>query len=114
MHYRILIENTYESFMCRAGESVLEGMARLGRKGIPIGCCGGGCGVCKVEITRGDYQVKAMSKSHISEQDLQKNRVLACRTFPLCDINLKVVGKCQRQFEAKFRLHFFTDKSRSV
>ena len=52
MEYQVLIEDTGEHYACDERESVLHGMARLGRRGIPLGCRGGGCGICKVQIDR--------------------------------------------------------------
>ena len=38
---QVTIEQTGESYPCAIGESLLKGMLRLGRKGIPAGCCAG-------------------------------------------------------------------------
>jgi ferredoxin len=54
--FQILIEDTGETYACAEGETLLKAMERLGRKGIPVGCRGGGCGVCKVQVTQGDCQ----------------------------------------------------------
>ncbi|PRO72033.1 ferredoxin [Alteromonas alba] len=101
MTYTIDILNTQESYSCRANESLLDGMARLGRKGIPVGCRGGGCGICKIRIESGEYTAKKMSRCHVSEEEQAAGVVLACKVFPLSDITLRVIGKCQRQFERK-------------
>ena len=45
----ICIEDTGEQYACADSRSVLEGMEALGKKGIPVGCRQGGCGVCKVD-----------------------------------------------------------------
>jgi ferredoxin len=95
-HYTITIEDTGETYRCAATESVLDGMARLGRKGIPVGCRGGGCGVCKVQIIEGTYQARAMSREHVSEEDQAGHRVLACRVRPTSDIRLAVLGKMKK------------------
>ncbi len=50
----VTVMQTGESFPCPVGESVLKGMLCLGRKGIPVGCVNGGCGVCKIKIHSGD------------------------------------------------------------
>ena len=71
-------------------------MVRLGKKGIPSGCHGGGCGVCKIEITSGDYETKKMSRAHISETEEAMGIVLACRVFPRSDIKLMVVGQLRK------------------
>ena len=52
------VAQTGESYLCATDESLLKGMLRLGRKGIPVGCVNGGCGVCKVRIVEG--QVKSL------------------------------------------------------
>jgi ferredoxin len=71
-------------------------MEALGRKGIPVGCRGGGCGVCKVEITSGQYTKRVMSRDHVTAEEEARGCVLACRVKPLSDISLKVVGKMKK------------------
>jgi ferredoxin len=66
VYYNVVIEETGESFRCSPQESLLVGMERLGKKGIPVGCRGGGCGVCKIEITEGTYQKRVMSREYVS------------------------------------------------
>ncbi|GGF66118.1 2Fe-2S iron-sulfur cluster-binding protein [Alteromonas lipolytica] len=101
MSFTVDIINTQESYSCRAEESLLDGMARLGRKGIPVGCRGGGCGICKIKIETGDYSARKMSRCHITQEEQDAGIVLACKVFPESDITLSVIGKCQRQFERK-------------
>lgn len=91
--HEITILNTGESFLCSEKKHLLQGMSSLGKKGIPSGCHGGGCGVCKIKITTGDYSKLVMSRAHVSEVEEKEGIVLACRVFPLSDISLDVVGK---------------------
>ncbi|PKO38702.1 MAG: ferredoxin [Betaproteobacteria bacterium HGW-Betaproteobacteria-6] len=93
IYFTVLIEETGERFRCSPNESLLVGMERLGKKGIPVGCRGGGCGVCKVEITGGTYLKRVMSREYVSVEDEAADRVLACRVRPTSDITLKVLGK---------------------
>ncbi|MFH1658155.1 MAG: 2Fe-2S iron-sulfur cluster binding domain-containing protein [Pseudomonadota bacterium] len=93
LYYNVVVEETGESFRCSSRESLLVGMERLGRKGIPVGCRGGGCGVCKVEITEGSYHKRIMSREYVSVEDEAAGRVLACRVSPISDIRVKVLGK---------------------
>lgn len=93
IYFTVLIEETGETFRCSPAESLLVGMERLGKKGIPVGCRGGGCGVCKVEITAGTYVKRVMSREYVSVEDEAADRVLACRVRPTSDISLKVLGK---------------------
>ncbi|MFA5119665.1 2Fe-2S iron-sulfur cluster-binding protein [Zavarzinia sp.] len=87
------ITETGESFACDDSQSVLDGMVRLGRRGIPAGCRGGGCGVCKIEVLRGSFEAEVMSRQHVSEADREANRVLACRIRPQGDLEVRVIGK---------------------
>ena len=80
--FTVSLQDSEERFACDANASVLAGMARLGRRGIPCGCRGGGCGVCKVTVLSGQYQARAMSRAHISEAEQQAGTVLACWLVP--------------------------------
>ncbi len=86
------IPETGDRFMCKSQESLLNAMARLGKKGIPIGCRNGGCGVCKVHIRHGEYVNGKMSRAHVTEQEESEGLVLACRCQPLSDLTIEVVG----------------------
>lgn len=90
-----------ETFQCREGESVLHALHRTGRKGIPVGCRGGGCGVCTVQVKQGNYNARAMSACHISEQDKAENTVLACCIYPAEDLEIQITGKIRRRFQKK-------------
>ena len=84
---------TGETYLCSSDESLLQGMARIGKKGIPAGCLNGGCGVCKIVIRSGSVKkTGAMSRAHISEQDEAQGVVLACRVAPGEDVALEVMG----------------------
>jgi ferredoxin len=92
MLHNIIITDTGEVYKCRETQHLLAGMSQLGKKGIPVGCRGGGCGVCKIYILKGIYQTKKMSRERITEQQEESGMVLACRVFPLSDIHLQVLG----------------------
>lgn len=95
-YFTITIEDSGESFRCSERQSLLVGMESLGKKGIPAGCRGGGCGVCKVEIAAGSYRTRVMSREHVSAEDERCGRVLACRVTPDSDITLRVLGKMKK------------------
>lgn len=90
--YNITIGDTGETYRCRPEETLLVGMERLGKRGIPVGCRGGGCGVCKVRIEQGEYQKRVMSRDHVSVEEEAAGIVLACRVRPASDIHLAVLG----------------------
>lgn len=94
--FSIQIPETGASFPCKPQESLLFGMVRLGRKGIPVGCRAGGCGVCKVRILSGTYTNGKMSRAHVSEEEEQNGFVLACRCQPSSDLAIEVVGKMRK------------------
>lgn len=94
--FQVEIANTGEVIVCQEDNTVLSAMEQLGRKGIPVGCRGGGCGVCKVRITSGDFITKKMSREHVSEDEEARGVVLACRLFPRSDLKLEVEGKMEK------------------
>ena len=95
--FDVCVLQTGETFACKPGETLLQGMARIGKKGIPVGCQGGGCGVCKVAVKRGRVQkTGAMSRAHVSEQEESLGVVLACRASPTECVDLEVLGKMQK------------------
>lgn len=90
---------TGESYLCSEAETLLAGMTRLGKRGIPVGCVNGGCGVCKISIRAGRVRkVGAMSRAHVSVEEEEKGVCLACRVAPLEDLAVEVVGKMTRAF----------------
>lgn len=83
-------------FTCRPDESVLSAMERdLSRvfagidAPIPVGCRRGGCGICRVQVVSGRYRTGPMSLTHITADDIAVGQVLACRIFPLTDLELR-------------------------
>jgi ferredoxin len=95
-YHTVTIEDTGEQYRCHESRTVLEGMESLGRKGIPAGCRGGGCGVCKVEVIEGRFTRRAMSREHVSAEEEARGVVLACRIRPLDALHLRVVGKLKK------------------
>ena len=98
--YTIRIAEIDEQFMCRPQEMRLAGMVRLGKRGIPIGCRSGGCGVCKIQVQQGDYVTGKMSRAQVSEQEEQAGFVLACRCQPTSDLVITVVGQMRKATHA--------------
>ncbi|QHS11088.1 2Fe-2S iron-sulfur cluster-binding protein [Sinimarinibacterium sp. NLF-5-8] len=99
MNHRIYIENCGESFACAEEQNVLRGMEVLGRRGIPVGCRGGGCGICKLRVIEGRYRTDKMSRACVSEDEQQLGYALACRLHAQGDLRVEVVGKMQRALQ---------------
>jgi ferredoxin len=96
VRHNVHIQDTDEHYACAENRSLLQGMENLNRRGIPIGCRNGGCGVCKVQIVEGAFTAKVMSRAHVSAEEQASGCVLACRVQPLSDIRLAVVGKMRK------------------
>ncbi|MFT5133933.1 MAG: ferredoxin [Gammaproteobacteria bacterium] len=97
--YQIKIEDSGETFKCAADKNVLKAMEQLGRKGIPMGCRGGGCGICRVQVLGdGAYHTGKMSRAQVSLKDETLGICLACKLVPDSDLELRVLGKWQKQF----------------
>ncbi|MDO9600579.1 MAG: 2Fe-2S iron-sulfur cluster-binding protein [Azoarcus sp.] len=99
--FSVLIEDNGERFSCDASQSLLRSMEVLGRRGIPVGCRGGGCGVCKVHVTGGAYHTRKMSRACLSEAEEASGVVLACKLFPDSDLSLQVVGRMSKALQLR-------------
>lgn len=97
--FSVRIRETGESFVCHAEKSVLGGMEALRRKGIPVGCRSGGCGVCKIRIEKGVVRRGPTSRDHVSLEEEADGVALACRCYPEADLELSVLGKMRQSFE---------------
>lgn len=99
----VSLRQTGESFICGDDETLLQGMTRLGRKGIPAGCLNGGCGVCKIKVLDGHCRSAGpVSRDHVSVEESSCGITLACRVIPQTDVELEVMGKMQKSFLSQF------------
>jgi len=97
--FAICVMQTGECYPCRADESLLRGMLRLGHKGIPAGCVSGGCGVCKIRIVRGRVEhIGPISRAHVSSEQEAQGWTLACRVAPLSAVWLEVAERLHKPF----------------
>ena len=94
---QVTIAQTGEHYPCALDESLLQGMLRLGRKGIPVGCVNGGCGVCKVRILEGKVaSLGPVSRAHVTVEDEASGHTLACRVAPRGQVRLEVCGRLEK------------------
>jgi ferredoxin len=85
--YQITLRDTGEFFFCADDEAVLRAMFNSGAGRLKNGCCGGGCGICRVRIVSGAWKVfKPMSSAHVKKEDIEKNIVLLCCVQPRGDL----------------------------
>ncbi|MAT91774.1 MAG: ferredoxin [Halioglobus sp.] len=97
MKYRVAVVESGEAFLCAREEHLLQGMQsfRVGTpllQAIPVGCRGGGCGVCRIRVLSGDYETRKMSRKHIAAEDQARGIVLACRVSPRSDLHIQVLS----------------------
>ncbi|MFN3956176.1 MAG: 2Fe-2S iron-sulfur cluster-binding protein [Tepidimonas ignava] len=98
---KVQVTDTGESFSCAKDENLLRGMLRLGKRGIPVGCVNGGCGVCKVQIVQGEVlRLGPVSRAHVTVDEEAQGCTLACRVAPQTDVVLSVVGRMAKPFRA--------------
>lgn len=92
MNYRIEIEE--HAFQCSEEQTVLLAMRKNGFAYLPVGCCAGGCGICKVKVLKGKYDTKVMSRAQVTVEEAAKGIALACRILPKSDLTLtRVISK---------------------
>ncbi|PRB75022.1 2Fe-2S iron-sulfur cluster-binding protein [Pseudomonas sp. MYb185] len=80
---------TGRRFRCQPRQSLLKAMEQTGKCAIPVGCRGGGCGLCKVQICSGAFECGPMSKKHVNGEARCRGQVLACRVYPLSDLTFE-------------------------
>jgi ferredoxin len=72
---------------------------------LPVGCRRGGCGICRVQVTQGQYRTDPMSRAHVSAEEEASGLVLSCCLYPLSDLSLRlerpaaVKEKCRKSAE---------------
>ncbi|MGH8464299.1 MAG: 2Fe-2S iron-sulfur cluster binding domain-containing protein [Pseudomonas sp.] len=87
--YRILETRSGQSFRCTPEQSVLKAMEQQGKRCVPVGCRGGGCGLCKVRVLSGAYQCHKMSCRHIPTEAARQGLALACQLYPETDLSIE-------------------------
>ena len=85
--HTVTVKDTGVSFTCAEDEAVLAMMFHNGKGPLRYGCCGGGCGICRMKIVSGDwFAFKPMSAAHVSEADKKGGVVLLCCIQPRSDL----------------------------
>jgi ferredoxin len=96
MEYVIAFDNR-ATFRCATNCSVSRAMKRAGVRMTLIGCRGGGCGVCRVQIIDGKYRTVRMSREHVSEEEEIMGYALGCCLYPQSDLILRAAPKSNLQ-----------------
>lgn len=100
MRFSVSLSDGGSSFHCGDQQNLLEGMQtfQVGvplLKLIPVGCRGGGCGVCRIRILDGQFETKKMSRKHVSDQEQAEGVALACRVYPRSDLCIELLSSAE-------------------
>ncbi|HDZ57648.1 MAG TPA: 2Fe-2S iron-sulfur cluster binding domain-containing protein [Pseudomonas xinjiangensis] len=104
VNYEITERVSGSRFSCEPEQSVLKAMEQRAKRCVPVGCRGGGCGLCKVQVISGEYHCGPMSRKHVSDAALACGEALACRLYPLSDLMIecrtpKAAAEIQQQIQ---------------
>ncbi len=91
--FEITVRPDGESFVCQPQQSVLRAMEAQNKHCLPVGCRGGGCGLCKVRVLTGDYECGRMSCKHVPVEAREQGYALACRLFARSDLCIERYSK---------------------
>ena len=91
--FQISIKGLDKKIICEEDEALLIALEKQGFAKIPVGCRKGGCGICKIKILEGEFNIGKMSIKHVSLAERKMNFSLACKTFPKSDLRLEIFKK---------------------
>lgn len=98
----VRVIGTPVTFRTPPGIPLLHGMIAAGASAVPVGCRGGGCGICRIHVLSGPYHSLPMNRNRISETDEATGIVLACRIIPQGDLDIEALApKLWRSAEPK-------------
>lgn len=99
--FQVTVEGSDREITCLDNEALLLAMERQGYATVPIGCRQGGCGICKIRVTEGEFETGKMSVRHVTQEDRKDNFSLACKTFPKSDLKFAVVKRKNQVINTK-------------
>jgi CDP-4-dehydro-6-deoxyglucose reductase len=81
---------THQSeFSCKDKQSVLDAARSQGIV-IQYACKGGGCGLCKIKVEAGEYEIGKSSKAVLPDAERELNYALACKTYPKSNLEVRI------------------------
>ncbi|MDI3257214.1 MAG: 2Fe-2S iron-sulfur cluster binding domain-containing protein [Kyrpidia sp.] len=88
--YRVWVDGEERVFACGPDQDLLAAAVVQGVRSIKRGCRGGGCGMCKVRVVDGTYDLGKSSVAVLPPAEREQGYVLACKTIPTSDLNIRV------------------------
>lgn len=104
LNYQIKVVGQEKIYEITSKEHILDSLSKKGLSLVAKGAChGGGCGVCKIKILKGEVKTISMSKKYITDEERKDGYVLACRAFAKSDLEFEFIGKpqCKKINETK-------------
>jgi ferredoxin len=83
---RVVGDDGSAEFVVRPDRPLIDSVPHHVRSPIQIGCRGGGCGVCRVQVLEGGYTTGRMSRRFVTPDDEATRFALACKLFATTDI----------------------------
>jgi Na+-transporting NADH:ubiquinone oxidoreductase, subunit NqrF len=91
--HSIRIKGCETTIACAEGQKVLMAMEQKihfpNPRPVRVGCRKGGCGACRVKVTKGAYTAEKSSHSHVTPEEAAEGYALACRITPLSDLEIE-------------------------
>lgn len=85
--YRIDVKPDNRTIQGKSGQTILDTASRNGVK-IKVGCKGGGCGICKIQVLEGEVERGISSRSVLSLEEIEQGFALSCQARPKSDISI--------------------------
>ena len=102
MKFRVKIQNKKEVIV-DAGNTILEAALDQGID-FPHGCRTGNCGACKSEKISGDIEMSPFSEFALDAEEEKQGFILACRSVPWSDCEIKIVDEQQNEDQNKIKI----------
>lgn len=101
--FRITVRPYGASYDCHGDETLLQASRACGLV-LANNCRQGECGTCKVRIKKGRIKLAPFMLSALSMPEIDADYTLACRSYPLTDVEILVelpAGAEARHYERR-------------
>jgi aromatic O-demethylase, reductase subunit len=89
--YTIALTPVGDAATCRPEETVLTALLRSGAR-VAFGCCGGGCGVCKMRLVSGHVDHGRCSAAVLTAEERESGWFLSCQARALSDLTIELTA----------------------
>lgn len=86
--FNILVQPDNRTIESKEGNSILD-IASQNGVNIKVGCKGGGCGICKIQVLEGEVERGITSRSVLSLEEIEQGYALSCKAEAKSDVVIK-------------------------